>query len=95
MAVSDTKDAMKQFLKAVRGNFDEVYVDLPPALPFADAGILGHLVDGVLVVIRANVTSMKAVRQTVEQLGGAPVLGCVLNGAEVSATPYLKNYVRR
>lgn len=86
---------MKQFLAAVRDNFDEVYMDLPPALPFADAGILGHLADGVLVVIRANVTPMRALHETVEQLGSAPLLGCVLNGAEVSATPYLKNYLKR
>lgn len=86
---------MKQLLKAVREGFDEVYVDLPPALPFADAGILGHQADGVLVVIRANATPMKAVHQTVEQLAGATLLGCVLNGAEVSATPYLKNYMKR
>ncbi len=86
---------MKQFLKAVRESFDEVYVDLPPALPFADAGILGHLADGVLVVIRANVTPMKAVHQTVEALGGAPLLGCVLNGAEVNSAPYLKNYMKK
>jgi protein-tyrosine kinase len=86
---------MKQFLKAVRENFDEVYIDLPPTLPFADATILGHQADGVLMVIRANVTPTKAVNQAVEQLGGAPILGCVLNGAEVNSTPYLKNYVKK
>jgi protein-tyrosine kinase len=86
---------MKQLLKAVRDNFDEVYIDLPPTLPFADATILGHQADGVLMVIRANVTPTKAVNQAVEQLGGAPILGCVLNGAEVNSTPYLKNYVKK
>ena len=86
---------MKQLLKAVRDNFDEIYVDLPPTLPFADAGILAHQADGVLMVIRANVTPVKAVNQAVEQLGGAPVLGCVLNGAETHTAPYLKNYVKR
>ncbi|MBJ6763892.1 CpsD/CapB family tyrosine-protein kinase [Myxococcaceae bacterium JPH2] len=86
---------MKQFLKGVRDGFDEVYVDLPPTLPFADAGILGHQADGLLMVIRANVTPTKAVNQAVEQLGGAPLLGCVLNGAEAASTPYLKNYVKR
>ncbi|WP_224362223.1 CpsD/CapB family tyrosine-protein kinase [Hyalangium versicolor] len=86
---------MKQFLKAVRDNFDEVYIDLPPTLPFADASILSHLTDGVLMVVRANVTPTKAVNQAVEQLHGAPILGCVLNGAEVSTTPYLKNYVKK
>ncbi|MGE6763318.1 CpsD/CapB family tyrosine-protein kinase [Corallococcus interemptor] len=86
---------MKQFLKAVRDGFDEVYVDLPPTLPFADAAILGHQMDGVLMVIRANVTPSKVVNQAVEQLAGAALVGCVLNGAEVNATPYLKNYVKK
>ncbi|GMU11434.1 CpsD/CapB family tyrosine-protein kinase [Corallococcus caeni] len=86
---------MKQFLKAVREGFDEVYVDLPPTLPFADAAILGHQMDGVLMVIRANVTPSKVVKQAVEQLAGAALVGCVLNGAEVNATPYLKNYVKK
>ncbi len=86
---------MKQFLKAVREGFDEVYIDLPPTLPFADAAILGHQVDAVLMVIRANVTSGKTVHQAVESLGGAPIVGCVLNGAEVHSAPYLKNYVKK
>jgi protein-tyrosine kinase len=85
---------MKQFLQAVRENFEEVYIDLPPTLPFADAAILGHQMDGVLMVVRANVTPIRAVNQAVEQLGGAPILGSVLNGAEVNSTPYLKNYMK-
>lgn len=85
---------MKQFLHAVRENFEEVYIDLPPTLPFADAAILGHQMDGVLMVVRANVTPIRAVNQAVEQLGGAPILGSVLNGAEVNSTPYLKNYMK-
>ena len=51
---------MKQFLKLVRDDFDEVYMDLPPTLPFADAAILGHQTDGVLMVVRANVTAVHA-----------------------------------
>jgi protein-tyrosine kinase len=86
---------MKQFLKVVREHFDEVYVDLPPTLPFADSAILGHQTDGLLMVVRANVTPARAVNQAVEQLGGAPILGCVLNGAEMSDTPYMKNYMRK
>jgi capsular exopolysaccharide synthesis family protein len=83
---------MKQFLKVVREHFDEVYVDLPPTLPFADSAILGHQTDGLIMVVRANVTPAKVVTQAVEQLAGAPVLGCVLNGAELESTPYLKGY---
>jgi capsular exopolysaccharide synthesis family protein len=86
---------MKQMLKAVREGFDEVYLDLPPTLPFADATILAHQADGVVMVVRANVTPMRVVNLAVEQLGGAPVLGCVLNGAEQSLAPYSKGYGRK
>src|SRR6478672_7420943 len=50
---------MKVLLKRLREAFDEVYVDLPPTLPFADASILGMQADGVMMVIRANQTSGK------------------------------------
>jgi protein-tyrosine kinase len=86
---------MKQLLQLLREHFDEVYMDLPPTLPFADAAILGHQSDGLLMVVRANVTPTRAVQQAVEQLGGAPILGCVLNGAEVGDTPYMKNYLKK
>jgi capsular exopolysaccharide synthesis family protein len=83
---------MKQMMKVFREHFDEVYVDLPPTLPFADAAILGHQADGILLVVRANITPFRAIHHAVEHLGGAPLLGCVLNGAEQSATPYLRGY---
>jgi protein-tyrosine kinase len=86
---------MRQLLQAVRDGFDEVYLDLPPTLPFADATILGHQADGVVMVIRASLTPARMVNQAVEQLGGVPLVGCVLNGAEGTATPYLKAYGRR
>jgi capsular exopolysaccharide synthesis family protein len=85
---------MKELLQAVRANFDEVYVDLPPTLPFADAPILACQADGVVMVIRANVTPSLRVDHALEQLAGAPVVGCVLNGAELSSTPYLKSYMK-
>ncbi len=75
---------MKLLLRQVRDAFDEIYIDLPPTLPFADAGIVGLQADGVLLVIRANQTPSRVVTQAIEQLAGAPLLGCVLNGAEDS-----------
>lgn len=85
---------MKELLKFLRDGFDEVYMDLPPTLPFADASILAGQTDGVLMVVRANVTSSKRVMQALEQLAGASVIGCVLNGVQMSQTPYLKNYLK-
>ncbi|MGA9522819.1 MAG: CpsD/CapB family tyrosine-protein kinase [Myxococcaceae bacterium] len=83
---------MKDLMQGVKDNFEEVYVDLPPTLPFADASILAALSDGVLLVIRANVTSTRMVSQALENLTGAAVVGCVLNAAEQGAAPYVKAY---
>jgi protein-tyrosine kinase len=85
---------MKELLRAVRDGFDEVYLDLPPTLPFADAAILASLSDAVVLVVRANATPGKHIQQALEHLAGASVLGCVLNGATASSTPYLKTYLR-
>lgn len=84
---------MKGLLAKVRGSFDEVYLDLPPTLPFADSAILGGMSDGVVMVIRAGATPMRQVGQAIEHLAGAPVVGCVLNGAQQSAVPYIKSYL--
>jgi len=73
---------MRKLLESVRAHFDEVYLDVPPVLPFADAAIVGGLADGVLLVIRANHTPARHVRQAVETLAGAPIVGCVLNRLE-------------
>ena len=83
---------MKELLRAVRDGFDEVYLDLPPALPFADASILGTLSDAVVLVVRANATPGKHLHQALEHLAGSSVVGCVLNGAAMASTPYLKSY---
>ncbi|MBX5483735.1 MAG: CpsD/CapB family tyrosine-protein kinase [Myxococcaceae bacterium] len=83
---------MKDFLQAVRDNFDEVYLDLPPSLPFADASILAAQSDGTVMVIRANVTRTRQVQQAIEHLAGAAIVGCVLNGGPLATGGYLKAY---
>lgn len=85
---------MKQLVHALRQGFDEVYLDLPPVLPFADAAILSPLADGLVMVIRARVTSHRQVQQAMEQLSGVPWVGCVLNAADLSAQPYARAYAR-
>ncbi len=83
---------MRELMEAVKNGFDEVYIDLPPTLPFADAAILAQQADGVVMVIRAKVTNTTQVQHAMEHLQGVPVVGCVLNGAEDNAAQYLKHY---
>lgn len=74
---------MADVLDEVRRESDIVLVDSPPVLAVTDALVLGGLVDGVVVVATASLTTRLGLRRAVEQLTqvGAPVLGTVVNGA--------------
>jgi protein-tyrosine kinase len=72
---------MKHFLERVRPAFDWVIIDSPPALPVADASVLGGLADGVLLVVRASSTPSEASVRACKELRDAHILGVVLNTA--------------
>src|SRR5260370_34059868 len=85
---------MKRFLELVRDAFDEIYLDVPPVLPFADAAILRRQSAGVLMAIRANETSMRQVNQAIEHLAAPPLLGCVLSAPETTAASTVRSDMR-
>jgi capsular exopolysaccharide synthesis family protein len=76
---------MKHFLERVRPMFDWILIDSPPALPVADASVLGGLVDGVLFVVRANSTPAAASQKACKELRDAHIIGVVLNTSEETA----------
>jgi capsular exopolysaccharide synthesis family protein len=80
-----SSERMKEFLDRVKPAFDWIIIDSPPALPVADASVLGGLVDGVLFVVRANSTPSQASQKACKELRDAHILGVVLNNAEESA----------
>jgi polysaccharide biosynthesis transport protein len=79
---------MRVLLQELAKTFDLVILDTPPVLATADAGILGSLADGVLLVVRAGQTDRVAAKRAHQQLVnvGANIVGTVLNdpGGEVS-----------
>ena len=64
------------------------------SLAASDAALLGRLVDGVVLVIRAGQTERDAARQAVRQLaaGRARVLGAVLNDPDDKVGKYGGHY---
>jgi polysaccharide biosynthesis transport protein len=74
-------ERMKLLLERLRSEFDTVLIDTPPVLPFADARILGHLADGMILVLRANRTDREEALASVQRLNedGVRILGAVLN----------------
>jgi Mrp family chromosome partitioning ATPase len=72
---------MRRTLEALRSRFDCVLIDAPAAIPLADVGILTPLVDSVVMVVRAGVTSKPAIHDAITSIDGAKLLGIVLNEA--------------
>ena len=77
--------AMRRTIQTLRAQFDRVIIDAPPAAPLADIGILTPLVDSVLLVVRAGVTTKPAIQDAVATIGPEKLLGVVLNDAASQA----------
>jgi capsular exopolysaccharide synthesis family protein len=76
-----------QTLGLLRNLFDEIYLDVPPALATADAPVVAHKADGIVLVVRAGNTPREQVAGAMRALAGAPVWGLVLNGVDPSRVP--------
>ena len=72
---------MRRTIQTLRSYFDRVIIDAPSAAPLADIGILAPLVDRVVLVVRAGITTKPAIQEAVDTIGPAKLLGVVLNDA--------------
>lgn len=74
-------------LHTLRSMFDEIILDVPPALATADAAIVSSRSDGVVLVVRAGQTPRERVLAATRALAGSPVLGVLLNGVDPRQVP--------
>ena len=68
-------------LERLRENFERIVIDGPPVTAYPDSATLGRLVDGAIIVVRAELTRRELVEQAKADLerAGSRVLGAVLN----------------
>jgi polysaccharide biosynthesis transport protein len=80
----------KNFLVAVREQFDWVLIDTPPVMAVTDACVIAHLVDGTVFVTAAEMVSKQAARRAIEQLlmANARLIGGILNRVDVQRHGY-------
>ena len=86
---------LNTLLATLRETFDFVLVDTPPALPFPDLGILRDLVDGVVMVVRANRTPREQVRTCLDTIGPQRVLGMIFNDDDRTSAVASRELPRR
>lgn len=77
-------------LDDLRDRYSHVLIDTPPCCDVADAGIVGQLADGVIMIVRMGKTPQPVVKQIVQSLQASQVnlLGCVLTGSDDAVTQY-------
>ncbi len=73
---------MLSLIEEMKREYGIVIFDSPPLLPVTDATVLASVVDGVVLVVRAEKTSKEGVKRSIDLLRsvGAKVLGAVLTG---------------
>ncbi|MFO7766138.1 MAG: XrtA-associated tyrosine autokinase [Pelovirga sp.] len=78
-----SSNRMRAIVKELKERYPERYVifDTPPALPFADAGVLSGVVDTTLFVVREGKAKLEDVVETLEELKHHHLLGVVYNDA--------------
>jgi succinoglycan biosynthesis transport protein ExoP len=76
-----SSDRMREWLRSVRGRFDFVVIDTPPAHAVTDATIVGLLADGVVLTLRCGKVTREEARLGRDRLrqAGIKILGAVLN----------------
>lgn len=74
------QEALLEFSK----DFDFILLDLPPLTAVSDALVISSLVDGMIIVVRQDYASRRAVKETVQQLTFAKtrILGFVMTCTE-------------
>jgi Mrp family chromosome partitioning ATPase len=81
---------MHEILTRLREQFDYIFIDSPPLVPFSDAVRLSTMVDGVVLVVRGQETTRDVLREACSRLqyAQAKVLGVVLNRVDMNNGDY-------
>jgi Mrp family chromosome partitioning ATPase len=70
---------LTSLLRTLRERFDYVVIDTPPVVPFPDVSIVRDLVDGFVIVVRANQTPRELLRDSLHVIGAGRVIGVIFN----------------
>ncbi len=85
------QEKFHKMMEGWRSRYDRIIIDSPPVLGLSETSTLQEIADGVVLVIRSEVTRVVDVTATVDQLrrSGAHFFGFVLNAVDLSK---LTNY---
>ncbi|TFG95320.1 MAG: polysaccharide biosynthesis tyrosine autokinase, partial [Myxococcales bacterium] len=74
---------MVELIEELAKRYDRVILDTPAALGMPDAKAVAEYADGIVLVVRADVTSRRDVESSIELIDRRRLLGLLLNGAQM------------
>ena len=89
-------ERMRITLDVLRKDFDYILLDLPPVTAVSDPLVVSKLVNGMILVVRQNYSSKRALNEAVRQLRfvDAKILGFVMTDSDAAA-PGRKKYYKK
>ncbi|PYS39651.1 MAG: hypothetical protein DMG14_13255 [Acidobacteria bacterium] len=86
----------ERVMKDLAQFFDWIVVDSPPSLAMADADLLLRQCDAALLVVNADKTPLKLIRDAVERMGRDRICGVLMNRVRnLSSSHYYSRYYRQ
>jgi capsular exopolysaccharide synthesis family protein len=81
-----------RLLDEARREFDYVILDAPPMVPVQDCRLIGHWVDGFLMVVGAHRTPRRLLEEALNVIEPSRMLGLVFNGDDLPVSSYYAGY---
>ena len=83
---------MAETLGLLKERYDYVFIDSPPVIPVSDAVVLSTQVDGIIMLVRGQMTPTPIVKEALAQLSHrqSKILGVVLNRVDMRSAEYRK-----
>jgi len=83
---------MRDLLEILKDQYDLILIDAPPVLPLSDMNIFEEVVDGIIMVVRAEKTPKNALIKSINVLETDKVIGIVLNDVRKNSSQYAYKY---
>lgn len=87
-------DTFTKLVDRFRGEYDYIFLDMPPLSAVSDALVVSNIVDGMLMVVRQNYTDRRALLKAMHQFEYAEtrVIGFIFNCVTTGTTKYYRKY---
>lgn len=86
---------MRNLIALMRAKYDYIILDTPPVISVTDAGLVGSMSDGVIIVVKASQTQRGVIKHSEALLrqAQAKILGYVLTNIEYHIPAYIYRYL--